>query len=42
MRCFRGVAENNRKDKDEGEKEKREGRRRETQIVKSKIAVTPA
>jgi len=31
-----------RKEKGEGEREKRGGRRRVTQIVKSKIAVTPA
>jgi len=41
-RCFRSVAKKNRKEKGEGEREKRGGRRREAQIVKFKIAVTPA
>jgi len=41
-RCLRGVAKKNKKETGEGEREKRGGRRREAQIVKSKIAVTPA
>jgi len=39
-RCFCSVAKKNIKGKGEGGREKRGGRRRETQIVKSKIALT--